>query len=264
MSSKLFNDLFCGFRSTWLSLSKTSKTLVLYGVLMWLLFGLALLLSLADTRTIRDIGVWIKPMKFMASTSLFAWTMVWVTRLADNSITFSHSFKLIASLLIATSFFEVAYITYQAQFGEASHYNRTDLKHTLLFGLMAFAAVGLTASQGWLALVIWLNQRSKVMSVTTLSVVVGLTLTFLLATISGFLLGSSQPPAGQGLPFFGWHLRGDIRPAHFLGVHAQQLVPMVGLFANHFVKSFSKIFLITSSIFYVLAWLILTVMGSSS
>ena len=64
----------------------------------------------------------------------------------------------------------------------------------------------------------------------TQTVVIGLVMTFLLATVSGFVLGGQQPPAGVGLPIVGWHLGGaDARPAHFLGVHAQQLLPLAGL-----------------------------------
>ena len=153
----------------------------------------------------------------------------------------------------------MAYITYQAHLGEASHYNRSDLKHALLFGLMALSAVGLTASQGWLAIKIWQNNKIDAMSVITLSVVIGLALTFLLATVSGFMLGRQQPPSGQGLPFMGWHLYGDIRPAHFLGVHAQQLIPIIGLLSERFIKPFNKIRFVTiASIFYVVTWLMLT------
>jgi hypothetical protein len=48
-------------------------------------------------------------------------------------------------------------------------------------------------------------------------VVIGLSFTFLFSAISGLLLGGNQPPPGQGLPFLGWHLFADIRPAHFVG-----------------------------------------------
>lgn len=43
------------------------------------------------------------------------------------------------------------------------------------------------------------------------------------------MLGGLQPPAGAGLPVLGWHFSGgDLRPAHFLGVQAQQLIPLAG------------------------------------
>jgi hypothetical protein len=94
--------------------------------------------------------------------------------------------------------------------------------------------------------------------VTTLGVLIGLTLTFLLSTVSGFLLGGNQPPAGQGLPIVGWHLYKDIRPSHFLGVHAQQLIPLLGLCAERFLGSYSTYGLGIGSAIYVAAWGILT------
>ncbi len=87
---------------------------------------------------------------------------------------------------------------------------------------------------------------------------IGLTLTFLLSTASGFLLGGNQPPAGQGLPIVGWHLYKDIRPSHFLGVHAQQLIPLLGLCTERFFGSYSTYGLGIGSALYVAAWGILT------
>ncbi len=41
-----------------------------------------------------------------------------------------------------------------------------------------------------------------------------------------------QPPdavPGATVPIFGWALAGgDLRPAHFIGIHAQQLLPLAG------------------------------------
>jgi hypothetical protein len=83
-------------------------------------------------------------------------------------------------------------------------------------------------------------------------------LTFVLSTVSGFMLGGNQPPAGQGIPLVGWHLYKDIRPAHFLGVHAQQWIPVWGLIAATFMGSLAQIGLISGSLLYVLLWGIAT------
>lgn len=239
-------------------LSSASKFLMLYGALMWLACGLTYVLSLNDARTLREVGIWAKPMKFMAATAVFAWTTVWVTELANSALAHGQAYIGICTLLVLTSFFEVLYITYQASQGTASHYNTSDPWHAFMFGLMAIAAVGLTASQGWLAWEIWQARDTGPLSATTWSVIVGLSLTFVLSTISGFLLGGNQPPAGSGLPIVGWHLYKDVRPSHFLGVHAQQLIPLWGIIVERFLGSYSTQALTAGCGLYVLLWGFLT------
>jgi hypothetical protein len=240
----------------WQSLSLPSKFLVGYGLLMLIGWVLTYTWSLHDSRLIRDVGVWVKPMKFMAATALFVLTCVWLLKLANSSIDELHVFNWIVILIVMTSLFEVVYISYQASQAEASHYNVSDSLHAFMFGLMAIAAIGLTASQAWMAWEIWKEQRHMVIPTTTWGVIIGLALTFVLSTVSGFMLGGNQPPAGQGLPIVGWHFYKDIRPAHFLGVHAQQLIPIGGLIAVKFLGSYATAGLVTGSLLYVLAWAI--------
>ena len=238
--------------------SWASKCLMVYGALMWLACGLTYILSLSDARTLHEVGIWVKPMKFMAATALLAWTTVWVTHLANAAIAHGQAYKGICLLLFVTSLFEVAYITYQASQGAASHYNTSNSWHTFLFGLMAVAAVGLTASQGWLAWEIWKTRDTSQLTVTAWGVITGLILTFILSTVSGFLLGGNQPPAGPGLPLVGWHLHKDIRPSHFLGVHAQQLIPLWGIFVERFQGTYATPALAAGSSVYVIVWGLLT------
>jgi hypothetical protein len=234
------------------------KVLMGYGTLMWLACGLTYIISLNDLRTIREVGIWIKPMKFMAATALFAWSTIWLTHLANESISHGEAYKGICALLVATSLLEVLYITYQAYVGEASHYNSTDALHAFLYSVMGIVAVGLTASQAWLAWEIWKAQGSIAFSVTGLGVVIGLALTFLLSTISGGLLGGIQPPSGHGLPMVGWHLYKDIRPSHFLGVHAQQLIPLGAIFVARFLGTYALQALAAGCSLYVILWGLLT------
>lgn len=225
---------------------------------MGLACALTYLLSLSDARTLREVGIWVKPMKFMAATALFVWTTVWLSEWANPVVAHGHAYQGICLLIYLTSLFEVAYISYQASQGAASHYNNSDPLHAFMFGLMGLAAVGLTASQGWLAWEIWSARGPQGLSVSGWGIVVGLTLTFVLSTVSGFMLGGHQPPAGQGLPFVGWHLHQDIRPSHFLGVHAQQLIPLWGLMAERCFGSHAPQALGAGSALYVLAWGVMT------
>ncbi len=61
------------------SLSVASQVLIAYGALMWISLAITYFISADDVRTLREVGVWVKPMKFMAATALFAWTTVWVS-----------------------------------------------------------------------------------------------------------------------------------------------------------------------------------------
>jgi hypothetical protein len=56
----------------WTGLSMAQKTLCLYGLLMAAVLLPTYALSWVDLRTLREVGIWAKPMKFMAGTALFA------------------------------------------------------------------------------------------------------------------------------------------------------------------------------------------------
>ena len=243
-----------GIALEWQSLSWASKFLVSYGLIMLLALVFCYVWSLSDHRLIREVGVWVKPMKFMLSTALFALTTVWVLKVAHSDLDQMPVYPWIVALLVLTSLFEVVYISHQASQGSASHYNVSDPFHAFMFGVMAVAAVGLTFSQAWLAWEIWNEQKGSDLRVETLGVIIGLTMTFVLSTISGFMLGGNQPPSGQGIPIVGWHLYKDIRPAHFLGVHAQQLIPLWGLIAAKFMGTFSTAGLLIGAFLYVMLW----------
>lgn len=216
----------------WATLSPAQKILCAYGLLMALALPATWLVSWGDLRQLREVGIWAKPMKFMAATAAFAWTTVWLSTLAPPQVGSSNRLVWIVGLIITTSFFEVAYISWQAAMGSASHYNISDPLHAALFGLMGVAAVGLVASQAWLAWEIVQARGDTPWDVRSLAVVLGLVLTFVLSTVSGFLLGGHQAPAGVGWPVVGWHGWRDLRPSHFLAVHAQQFIPLAGLLAE--------------------------------
>jgi len=182
-----------------------------------------------DERTLRGVNVWVKPMKFMLSVALLALTTAWFAAHLSTQARRSRSFTMLVWTLIGTGAFEVAYITLQASLGQPSHYNVSDALHGALYTLMGGAALGLTATQPWLAFLIWRHGRPEIASAYRLSVLVGLVLTFALCATVGIMLGGGQPPITDGLPVLGWSQRGgDLRVAHFIGIHAGQVLPLIG------------------------------------
>ena len=245
-------------------LLQRQRLLTVYALLMVALMVPTVLLCSLDERTIRGVAIWGKPLKFMASTALFAVTTAWFMALLPQSVRSGKTIAVIVWTIIATSLFEVVYISFQAALGSASHYNVSDLFHAIMFGLMALAAVLLTGSQAALAWQIARFTPQRPYSVATWSVIAGLTLTFILATSSGLMLGGHQPPAGSGLPIVGWHLNGnDARPAHFLGVHAQQLIPLAGVWLNRLPSARGRVALAVACIVYVAAWMYLLGLSNS-
>jgi hypothetical protein len=183
-----------------------------------------------DERSLRGVNVWMKPLKFMASVGLFAITTAWFVGLLPEARWRSRPVRVVAWMIIGFGGAEIAYIVLQAALGEASHYNFSDALHIRLYSLMGLGALAMTATQPVLAWQIVRHGRADLHPTWRAAVVVGLVLTFLLGAGAGGLLGSMQPPAGAGLPVVGWHVAGaDLRPAHFLGLHAQQFVPLAGL-----------------------------------
>jgi len=100
-----------------------------------------------DNRIIHGVGVWVKPLKFMAALALFAATTAVLMLPVGATPAAQHALNGIATLLIATAGFECAYITLQASRGQPSHYNASDPLHIALTVLMALGAVGLVGSQ---------------------------------------------------------------------------------------------------------------------
>jgi hypothetical protein len=100
----------------------------------------------------------------------------------------------------------------------------------VLYGLMGLGATALTATQPALAWLLLRHADPRRAPAYRLAVLIGLVLTFVLGASVGGLLSGLQPPETAALPVIGWSLAGgDLRPAHFLGIHAQQALPLLGL-----------------------------------
>jgi hypothetical protein len=210
-------------------LLRRERRLALFGfTLLVLLVPLALAWGL-DERTLRGANVWLKPMKFALSLGLFALTTAWFVGHLLPAARRLRTVDVIVWVLIGSASFELAYIALQAGLGRGSHFNVGDTFHAVMYSLMGIGALALTATQPALAWLLLRHADRRRAPAYRLAVVIGLMLTFVLGAGAGGLLSGMQPPEAAALPIIGWSMAGgDLRPAHFLGIHAQQALPLVG------------------------------------
>lgn len=213
-------------------LVERQRTLACYGLAVLLLALPVLALQAIDLRTLHGASVWLKPAKFLVSVGLFSLTMAWFWNYVRPERRDSRAMRWTARLLIASASFELIYIGLQAARGLDSHFNSSSAFHIAMYGLMGVAAFILTATTLPLAWEIARRPRQGLTRDFVAAVSVGLVLTFLLGTgFGGYMsqtTGHSVGAEGGRIFFFGWNRSGgDLRIAHFLGIHSQQAIPLL-------------------------------------
>lgn len=249
--------------AAWLQEALTrQRALTVAALLIWAAMLPTLLAWGMDERLVRGVNVWVKPLKFMASIGLFWISTAWFVGLLPDEQRRHPTVRRLAAVAIAAGLFEIVYITWQAARGEASHFNFSSVGHQIMYTLMGLGALAMTATQPVLAWRIARHGRSDLPPLWREAVVVGLVATFVMGAGAGGVLGSFQPPAGVGLPVFGWHLDGgDLRPAHFLGMHAQQFIPWAGALLVAWAPTRGRIVLWSIVAVYAALWIWAMVQG---
>lgn len=215
--------------SVWRALCERERVLAWFGLLMLLAMLPTAGAALLDERVLRGASIWAKPLKFQASIAVFALSTAWFIGLLPVQRRRAAVVRGLVWTLVLAGGLEVAYITLQAALGEASHYNRSSLAHQVAYLAMGAGALAMMATQPVLAWQIQRHASPDEPAIWRQAVVLGLVLTFVLGVGAAAPLASAPPPDGSGWPLLGWQLSaGDLRPAHFVGSHAQQVIPLVG------------------------------------
>lgn len=175
------------------------------------------------------INAFIKPIKFFASIALFCWSMAWFTGL----LTQRRAVVVYSWVIVAVMSYEMAVIVGQASVGKLSHFNVSSAFDGLLFTLMGIA---ITIATLWTAYIGWLFviRPPRLPLAYLWGIRLGILL-FVFFAFEGGLMASQlahtvgAPDGGPGLPLLNWSLHyGDLRIAHFFGMHALQLIPLFG------------------------------------
>jgi hypothetical protein len=221
-------------------------------------FGLGLpflvLLAMIDPSEINGEPRWLKPIKFFLSIGLYNLTLEWIFRVfrTDGNV---RQFNRIRWVIAVGMLIEAVLLLVQAARGVQSHFNVATPLDGLIFGIMGIiiSLVVLAAfSSGFL---IW-KARARAPSLIGEAVLYGLIL-MTAASFQGFAMTEATPEQQEArelgerllvegshfvgeppenhrtVPLVGWSLDvGDLRIAHFIGLHSLQLF-LLFAFALH-------------------------------
>lgn len=184
-----------------------------------------------DARVVTGLPVWVKPAKFALSGLLYLWTLGWL--LADLPAEAQRAVRRISWGVALSMVVEMVCITGQAARGTTSHYNIASGFDMLVFNLMGVFILLNTVLTIWAVVLVW-RHRPHGNAGYVWGVRLGLLLFLVGSVLGGMMIHQNQhtvgaPDGGPGLPGLGWSTRaGDLRIAHFLGLHALQVGPLLG------------------------------------
>jgi hypothetical protein len=193
--------------------------------------ALALALLPFDHRLVTGALVWIKPLKFSLSIIAFAWTLGWL--LADLPAIAQRSVRRLSRGVALSMVVEQGVIFVQAARGTTSHYNVRSAFDGAMFSAMGIFIMVNTAMTIWALYLVW-RHRVHGPAGYVWGVRLGVLVFLAGSVLGGMMIHNLQhtvgaPDGGPGLPGLGWSTRaGDLRTAHFLGMHALQALPLLG------------------------------------
>jgi hypothetical protein len=200
-----------------------------YGLLCLIGSILCLILVKIVPTPIQGVSGWMKPFKFFLTTTIISWTMgFYMIFLENQGQVRVYSWSLVILLSV-----EVILITYQASKGTLSHFNQENEAGKIIFSIMAIAITLFMIHTAYIA---WLFQQQKhfeIQGYLVLSIKLALVITVIFA-FEGYIMGAlmrhtvGAEDGTPGLAVLNWSkTHGDLRVAHFFGIHALQMIPLI-------------------------------------
>ncbi|MFC4633530.1 hypothetical protein ACFO3O_06405 [Dokdonia ponticola] len=207
-----------------------SSSPILYGiVILHLLMAVACFIGLLiDERTLMGINVWIKPLKFTLSGAIYIFTFGYLITLYPFSV---RKKNIINNITSWTLLLEIGIIVYQAARGVQSHYNMSSAFDGLLF-----AAMGILIGINVVIMVFFIFEtirlRLKAPRPVQWAILMGWIIVVVGSWVGGQMISQvahnvGVADGGAGLPILNWStVAGDLRVAHFFGLHSIQIIPL--------------------------------------
>jgi hypothetical protein len=229
-------------------LRRRNKLLYWFGILNIAVAVICIVLQFTDAAQILGVSRWVKPMKFYFSVGLMAWTMNWLLYYLSNK----KIARIYSWLIAVTMFFENGLILIQAIRGTTSHFNIRTSFDGLIFSLMGIVILIFSITFIFIAISFFKQKEFKLSATYVWGIRLGIVFFILFSAEGGVMIGLLKHTVGandgsQGLPVVNWSKQyGDLRIAHFIGIHALQFLPLIGYYV---AKSKRQLFLYASLYF---------------
>jgi hypothetical protein len=214
-----------------LDIKTRNQPLFFFGAICLAFSIIMLILTKTSHTSVYGVNAYYKPFKFAISTFLFAWTMAWYCHYLNNFNIGLYNWTVI--ILLG---FEIVYIALMASKGQTSHYNVSRPLHSVMFSLMALAATWVTLHTAYIGFLFFQQTFPELPSYYVWAIRIGIVL-FTIFSLEGFAMGArlshSVGAINDNSNWFilGWSKTvGDLRVAHFIGMHALQVLPILSFY----------------------------------
>lgn len=211
------------------------------------LIPIMLVMLVLDPKIITGAPAWIKPLKFVISVAIYCATFLWLLTYVEGK---RHWFQKVATVTAVALIIENALIIMQVIRNTTSHFNASTAFDSAVFSVMGIFIIVVSVCN--LLLAIQLTRQKMTDPVFAWALRLGVFVAFVGMGIAVFMTAGPTPTqlaalqaggpvtaigahavgvedGGPGLPIIGWSTTGgDLRVPHFFGLHAMQIIPLMG------------------------------------
>jgi len=239
-------------------LYKRNMLLFWMGWIHFLMFFFCLGLLSFNHNLIAGESAWAKPARYYLSSGISTWTLGWIIYHINSKTLI----KVLSWLIAVSLLFETTVIFIQSYRGVPSHFNTSDPFNSMMNVLLLSFILLFLITISYITFLFFSQKKMPVSQHYTWGLRLGL-LNFVVFSVTGLIMFAKMTHSvggngnESGIMLFNWSLKhGDLRIAHFMGVHSLQIIPILSyyLFSKKVqVINFSILYFLVTLCFLILA-----------
>lgn len=209
-----------------------------------------------DSTQLLGVNRWLKPMKFYFSVGIMSWTMGWIMYHLTNT----RKVKTFSLLIVFTMALENGLIVLQAIRKTTSHFNISSIFNAVIFQVMGITIFIFTITCLLITIAFFIQKSFQIPNAYLWGIRLGLVLFIISSIIGGMMISHFGHTVGaadgtEGIAIVNWSKNyGDLRVAHFVGLHALQVLPLAGWYI---AKNQQQLFMIAAVYFGLFMFLLI-------